>query len=847
MSDDTTPDGRLDDPDRRRGDTTAAPDRTASDRPGTTPGATGNRETAGRTATGNRDTTSRTATDRRGAAPGDRRGSRPRLRTDGGTGDASTGLAGRFGRDRTTDDGTGTAVAAALIDAVGYRGLALGGVLVLTFAYTSVFYHVTDVVGGTGLMVLVVLAMLALATALGEVLRERTALALGVGLVVLGAVVYFSSIPSSQLALITVDRLLGDAIALMTGLSVLRLTAANVWALAVTPAPVFVSWYFAIRGRWIGAVGVGGLALGFLVLTGDAGQVATLIGVVGAAAAVGFGTLAEHGGTEAQVDTIVIVVASMLVLSATLSVVPAGTSGEPLLPNRGTSTVEASLVSADDRISILGSIRLSPKVRFTVRSSEERYWQTAAYDRYTSDGWVRTGDTEPYDGRLASPPGSFRRVDQTVTAEGQLDVLPAAWKPVEVSDDVASSTRISPQGGIRPGTTLAAGDSYEVQSRVPQYTTAQLRRAGTDYPDEVAGYLQLPASVTDRVRQAADEVAGGETNPYDKAVAVERFLEANKRYSLTVERPDGGIADSFLFEMDAGYCTYYATTMVVMLRSQGVPARFVVGYTPGQQVDDDRYVVRGLDSHAWVQVYFPDVGWVNFDPTPSGPRLSAENTRLTEARENSEAGVDVPSSSDSSLTPTPNAPELASQTTNGTPGDPFAPETTAGPTGNNSTVPGNLGPNGIQTGGGTTGEGTGGGFELPEPPSREELGFMLVVLVGLAAGARRTGVSEAVAEALWLRVQRRRGDPEGDVEQAFARLEALLRRRYRPRRDGETPRAYLRSLAARGLDDRAQTVGELYERARYGDGVSRSQAERAVSLVDAMVWESTPLLGRLRN
>lgn len=72
--------------------------------------------------------------------------------------------------------------------------------------------------------------------------------------------------------------------------------------------------------------------------------------------------------------------------------------------------------------------------------------------------------------------------------------------------------------------------------------------------------------------------------------------------------------------MDAGYCTYYATTMVTMLRSQGVPARFVVGYTTGEQVGDDRYRVRGLNSHAWVQVYFPDVGWVRFDPTPAGPR-----------------------------------------------------------------------------------------------------------------------------------------------------------------------------------------------------------------------------------
>ncbi|WP_148417044.1 transglutaminase-like domain-containing protein, partial [Haloferax sp. KTX1] len=85
------------------------------------------------------------------------------------------------------------------------------------------------------------------------------------------------------------------------------------------------------------------------------------------------------------------------------------------------------------------------------------------------------------------------------------------------------------------------------------------------------------------------------------------------------------------FEMDEGYCVYFATTMVTMLRTQGIPARMTVGYTSGQRIDENQWVVRGLNSHAWVEVYFPDQGWVQFDPTPSGPREAVRQQRIEEA------------------------------------------------------------------------------------------------------------------------------------------------------------------------------------------------------------------------
>jgi transglutaminase-like putative cysteine protease len=728
-----------------------------------------------------------------------------------------------------------------LRDTDSFRLPALLGVFVLTLAYLSVLWHVTNVVGGSRLLVLLVAGTFLLATGLGRFLRIRTAVFLTAVLVVGGTLTYFLAIPDSQLSLLSPQRILSDTIALLTGLSILRLTAADVWALAVAPGPVFLSWYLAMRERYAWSVTVGGGTLGLFVLTGDAGTATTLVGVLGAGTAIGLGSLDHYGGTVAQLDTLVAVLAAMVVLAATLSVVPGG-AAQPLLPDRGSPTVEANLVNAPERIEVLGSIRLSPSVRYTVEADEGQYWQTASYDRYTGDGWVRTGDAEPYRGRLSSPPGASRRLTQTVTVESTVTVMPAAWKPVTVSDSLASRVQVTQQGFLKPAVTLRPGEEYTVESRVPQYTTEQLRRAGTDYPDQIREqYLQLPGDTSTRVRERAAEIAGGEDTPYDKAVAVERWLEENKRYSLTVERPEGDITEAFLFEMDAGYCTYYATAMVTLLRAQGVPARFAVGYTPGEQVGDDEYVVRGLDSHAWVEVYFPDVGWVRFDPTPAGPRQTAERTRLADARQNGEENVDTnetrPDAGGSSVaTPIVNESAL-----NNSSQDAAARRNVEeGIAGENST------PNAVASNFGAEGGDSeeSGGLGVPDLPSRETIGLGVVAFAGAVAGARRLGFTAWLRREFGLRYQRPTGEPAADVEDAFSRLERLLERRYRARRPTETPRAYLAAIERRNAsDDRIGRVATLFERAHYGSGVSPEEAERAVALVDELVWEATPVVG----
>jgi hypothetical protein len=163
-----------------------------------------------------------------------------------------------------------------------------------------------------------------------------------------------------------------------------------------------------------------------------------------------------------------------------------------------------------------------------------------------------------------------------------------------------------------------------------------LRIASTEYPEEIRkNYLQLPSTVPERVRQLAHDLTQTQTNAYDKAKAIEGYLRAYP-YDLEVPAPPEGqdVADYFLFDLKKGYCDYYATAMVVLARASGIPARFVSGYSSGSyDAEKAQYVVRELNAHSWVEVYFPEVGWVEFEPTASQPEIShtlSENELIPE-------------------------------------------------------------------------------------------------------------------------------------------------------------------------------------------------------------------------
>jgi hypothetical protein len=146
-----------------------------------------------------------------------------------------------------------------------------------------------------------------------------------------------------------------------------------------------------------------------------------------------------------------------------------------------------------------------------------------------------------------------------------------------------------------------------------------------DYPQEIRQYyLQLPDDLPARVRNLALDITIKETDPYDQAAAIEAYLRQYP-YALDVPAPPAGreVADFFLFDLQQGYCDYYATTMVVLARAAGIPARLVVGYSRGAYDEaDGTFLVRLRDAHAWVEVYFPGSGWIEFEPTASQPGIT---------------------------------------------------------------------------------------------------------------------------------------------------------------------------------------------------------------------------------
>ena len=765
---------------------------------------------------------------------------------------------GRTGGSAVTDGGDGTGSEperSGSLAAVpsGLTEPATLGIVVAVAAYVSVFASITDVVGGTTRLFGVVAVAAVCGVALARAVSPRTAVRLTGALVLVGLFAYYLSIPGSRLALGSVPAVALDVVSLLTGLSVLRLVLVEVWVLVIAPAPTFLAAYLAGRGRHVTAATVAGGTLGFFVLTGDATDAMTLAGVVGVAIAVGLSTVSVAGGLRRHTSTLAAVLAVMILASSTVTVLPAG-AAQPWAVDKGVPEIESTLV-ADDELEIVGSTRLSPEVRFVIRSPVERNWHTGSYDRYTGDGWVRTGDTRQLDGSLAGPPGDATTVETSFRAETEMETLPAPWQAVAVDGVVRGTAQVDERGTIRPGAPVLEGDRIAAESRIVDASPAELRNASTDYDPSIEDrYTQLPESTPDRVGDRTAEITeeAGADNPYDQAAAIEQYLIQEYDYSLSVERPEGDIADSFLFEMEAGYCTYFATTMIAMLRSQDVPARLATGYTSGQSVGDNEYVVRGQDAHAWVMVYFPEHGWVEFDPTPSADRDQARDIRLAEARSNNAEDIDTQRSAgggiseDAEAEPT-SIREAVRQSRNGTneTGGTNESALTNGSSGIDAEL---IGDEQRQPNEGSLGTSTStDGEEAAEGPlpSRETIGYWMFVVVVAVAGARHVGATDRAYHGIRLRLPGRSRTPRADAERAFADLERILARRYRDRRAGETPRAYLEALRSRGVDDRVHAVGEVYERAAYADAVTREEANEARRTVRRIALESTPLIGGL--
>ena len=290
---------------------------------------------------------------------------------------------------------------------------------------------------------------------------------------------------------------------------------------------------------------------------------------------------------------------------------------------------------------------LPPIVSQTLTTNAPRYyWRSTIYDRYVGSGWV-TSAVVPQKFSPETPliPGllnGYRVVHLNVEmaeTEGRLfwsgilfstDIpFTAHWRVRPPSDLFAEQSDLL-QADIFAASSAAA--SYQAETYLPIPTVEDLRNASTEYPDEIRErYFLLPRSLPQRVHDLAREITDGISNPYDKTKAIESYLRTNYTYDLNIPPPPeaSDVADYFLFDLQKGYCDYYATAMVVLARSAGIPARFVSGYSPGSyDAPNAQYIVRELNAHSWPEVYFPDIGWIEFEPTASQPEIERRDEVL---------------------------------------------------------------------------------------------------------------------------------------------------------------------------------------------------------------------------
>lgn len=266
-----------------------------------------------------------------------------------------------------------------------------------------------------------------------------------------------------------------------------------------------------------------------------------------------------------------------------------------------------------------------------------RYWRADTWDVYTGLGWthgpLESESLAPNQVLDTAETGGTGLVQQFERVAPGDERVYAVNSPIRLNQPAHAWQRLD--GDLAFLTTES--DQYSVVSLPPEPTNSELRARSpltAALPSQIAGpYLALPDAVPQRVLGLAQEVVGDASSRYDQARAIERYLRSYP-YNLDIPAPptDRDLVDYFLFELQEGYCDYYASAMVVMARAVGVPARLASGYVQGTyDYETGRWVVTEEEGHSWVEVYFDGIGWVEFEPTAGRPELDRPGAEGSQA------------------------------------------------------------------------------------------------------------------------------------------------------------------------------------------------------------------------
>ncbi|WP_308314945.1 DUF4129 domain-containing transglutaminase family protein [Bacillus sp. V33-4] len=283
----------------------------------------------------------------------------------------------------------------------------------------------------------------------------------------------------------------------------------------------------------------------------------------------------------------------------------------------------------------------SNQVVFRAEVESRHYWKVETKDVYTGKGWVTSGENQPLVPFAENEPVPISATPEgikTSEREGSLFftqnyshiTYPVGLK--EISGDVGYTFEANPItekiNTLRSGE-LAPINQYTVNYEMPEYSVTALRETvdanrvglGSAFIEQ---YTQVPEQLPARVRELAEEITAGETSWFNKARKIEQYFGRSgftyDQTDVAVPGPTDDYVDQFLFETQKGYCDNYSSSMAIMLRTLGIPTRWVKGYTEGEFIEmigpNKRiFEITNNNAHSWVEVFFPNAGWVQFEPT----------------------------------------------------------------------------------------------------------------------------------------------------------------------------------------------------------------------------------------
>lgn len=275
---------------------------------------------------------------------------------------------------------------------------------------------------------------------------------------------------------------------------------------------------------------------------------------------------------------------------------------------------------------------------FTAKVPTKQYWKIETKDTYTSKGWIQSNTEAQISSYNIGDiiQSDIRSGEEERTAIASISMLqeypfvmqPYGIKRVDALEPFTLSWNETNQkiSTFNGGSTVPI-QNYDVAYSEPVYSLKALRNTTNEsldsLPSEFDRYLQLPETLPNRVRELASSITEGDGSLYEKTKSIERYFRQNGfRYNqqlAAIPEGDTDYVDQFLFDTKVGYCDNFSTSMVVLLRSEGIPARWVKGFAPGEIVQREDslpiYEITNNQAHSWVEAYFPNIGWMTFEPT----------------------------------------------------------------------------------------------------------------------------------------------------------------------------------------------------------------------------------------